>query len=206
MMKNDNNTSFFVSVLCIFMVFLLCFSVITGAGNNYDSVIGQLRSYAVAFLTINSFLPNFAEKVKLGDCVLYEDSGAPHYYCIFSYPDSLLFPDMLHNGGFNKPTTYAACFLKKYDSFGNSSFEFLCFYERSDGFHHRNFLGMAINEHYFLTPNRLDKPIVLSDSDVKELQLYSASFDGSSFTLNSKYGRRTITYDQIYNNNFAGGR
>ena len=205
MMKSNNNTSFFVSVLCIFMVFLLCFSVITGAGNNYDSVIGQLRSYAVSFLTINSFFPNFAEKVHFGDCVVYEDSGVPHYYCIFSYPGSCFFLDMTPTGEPEKSTTYAACFLKKYDSSGNSYFDFLCFYEKHDGFHYRNIFGFKVSESEFLRSN-IGYPILLSDSEVKELQLYSASFDGSTFTLNSKYGRRSITYDQIYNNNFAGGR
>ena len=112
---------------------------------------------------------------------------------------------MIPTGEPQKSTTYAACFLKKYDSSGNSSFDFLCFYEKHDGFHYRNIFGFKVSESEFLRTH-IGYPILLSDSEVKELQLYSASFDGSTFTLNSKYGRRSITYDQIYNNNFAGGR
>lgn len=194
MMKSDNKRGgIFISVLCTFMVIILCFSIFSSSGRNYfDVVTGFYQYCAGLFSTLDAIGLTPRVSVYYVDSFRYGDADKGfNYYLVFHYPKCP--PRFLRNPSLIM-TSSDSDFLAKFKATPTGGGEFTYSYEwigtvPGGKIRTRDVFGKQYSEaNLVMTVQRL------SESDFKYIGLYTLYFDGITFLIKSQFGSDEFTY------------
>lgn len=205
MKSNNSRGGIFISVLCTFMVIILCFTVFSGAGRNYFNVVTGFYQYCGGlFSTLDALGLTPRVSVSYVDSFRYGDADKGfNYYLVFRYPKT---PPLFIANPALLAKDPGAQYLAKFKATPIGSGEYIYSYEWvgtnvGGKISTRNLLGKQRSEADLCFPIQQ-----LSKSEFDYIGLYSLYFDGITFLIRSDFGSVEFTFSKVtVGGGFAGG-